>query len=128
MAKGWNEAKDVLIAAHLPDVKFEGRITSGSIDSMPISGLVMELRRCLWGTKYQDEYEQFKKMVEFPCQLRKQAKAIGLNSNSNNKAKNIKRHIEDTLIADGVERMPKWLYDKCDEVHYINLKGSGELW
>lgn len=125
---GWQEAKEVLIVAHIPDCKFEGRIISGSIDSMPVSGFVLELKRCLWGTKFQKEYEQFLKMIECPCQERQQAKAIGIQPNSHRKVKAIKRHIEDTLIEDGVNRMPSWLYEKCSEVHYINLKGNGGLW
>ena len=123
-----SEVAEVLIAAHLPGCKFEGRIISGSIDTMPVSGLILELKRCLWDTKHVKEYEQFLKMVEFPNQERQQAKVIGLNPNSHNKVKSIKRHIHDTLIDDGVEQMPAWLYHRCDEIYYINLKGVGELW
>lgn len=145
MALGWNEAKEVLIAAHLPDVKFKEHTSSSSVDALPVSTLVLELRRCLWGTRYVKEYTDFLKMIEYPCDNQQQTVAIGLQhpeigygrlmvairgkrTRPDNKVKNIKRHIEDTLIADGVDHMPTWLYEMCEEIHYINLKGCGELW
>ena len=141
MARGWTEAKEVLIVAHFPDVKFEGGITSGSIDTMPVSGLILELRQCLYDTKYVKEYEQFKTMIVYPKDEHRQAQALGLlpkgyesllaamkRRKPQNKVANIKRHIEDTLIADGVDRMPKHLFERCAEVHYINLRGDGASW
>jgi hypothetical protein len=129
-----DEAKAVLIAAHL-DMRFEGHITSGSIDSMPVSGLILELKRCLWppehgGTRkrFDVEYGQFLKMIEFPNQERQQAKALGIPGYNHKKVKSVKRHIEDTLIEDGVDRMPAWLWEKCEEIWDMNLKGGVELW
>jgi hypothetical protein len=138
MARGWTEAKDVLIAAHLPDVKFEAHTSSSSVDALPVSTLILELRQCLYNTKHTDEYRDFKVMIQYPCDERRQAKALKLGHKAllaaifdrqqERKVKNIKRHIEDTLIADGVDAMPAWLYEQCEEIHYINLKGHGDLW
>lgn len=137
MAKGWIEAKEVLIVAHYPDVKFEGHIISAT-DPAPISGIVLELRRCLWNTRYTSEYEQFRKLMLYPKDEHLQAIALDIlpmgyesllavlqRRKAHNKLQSIKDHIENTLIADGVERMPGWLYDKCIEVHYINLREKG---
>lgn len=138
MARGWNEAKDVLIAAHLPDVKFEAHTSSSSVDALPISTLILELRRCLYKTIHTDEYKDFLVMIQYPCDERRQAKALKLGHKAllaaifdrqqERKVKNIKRHIEETLIADGVDAMPAWLYEQCAEIHYINLRGAGSIW
>lgn len=137
MARGWNEAKDVLIAAHLPDVRFEMHTTSSAEDILPISMLVLELRRCLYDTKHTDEYKDFLAMIQYPCDEARQAKVLKLGYKSlvdavfgkkQRKIKNVKRHIEDTLIADGVDAMPSWLYEMCEEIFYINLRGHGGLW
>jgi len=122
------QVKLVIIAAHLPDCKFEGGFISGSIDSMPVSGLVLELHRTLWGTTYTQEYRDFLKLMENPQKLRRQAISLGLSPESHNKVKNIKRHIDETLIEDAVYRMPQWLSDKAIEVYELNLKGEDELW
>ncbi len=138
MARGWNEAKDVLIAAHLPDVKFEAHTSSSSVDALPVSTLILELRRCLYKTKHTDEYQDFLAMIQYPCDERRQAKALKLGHKAllaaifdrkqERKVKNVKRHIEDTLIADGVDAMPDWLYEMCEEIHYLNLRGHGGIW
>lgn len=134
---GWTEAKEVLIAAHLPDVRFEMHTTSSAEDILPISMLVLELRRCLYNTKHTDEYKDFLAMIKYPCDESRQAKVLKLGYKSlvdavfgrkQRKVKNVKRHIEDTLIADGVDAMPSWLYEMCEEIHYINLKGHGGIW
>ena len=138
----WNQAKLVLIAAHLPDVKFEAHTSSSSVDALPVSTLILELHRCLWGTKHVKEYEQFLLMMQYPCDESRQAVAIGRpeagygrllaairgRRRPENKIKNIKRHIEETLIEDGVAAMPKWLFIQCQDVYYFNLKGAGEIW
>jgi len=133
----WNQAKLVLIAAHLPDVKFEAHTSSSSVDALPVSTLILELHRCLWGTKHVKEYEQFLLMMQYPCDEKRQAVAIGLGHKSlmaairgkeRHKVKNIKRHIDETLIEDGVAAMPKWLFIQCQDVYYFNLKGAGEIW
>ena len=140
MAKGWIEAKEVLIVAHYPDVRFEGHVISAT-DPAPISGIVLELRRCLWNTRYPSEYAQFKKLMLYPKDERLQAIALDIlpmgyesllavlqRRKARNQVRGIKEHIEDTLIAEGIERMPRWLFDKCAEIHYINLRGEGGLW
>ena len=135
MTTTYAQAADVLIAAHLPDVKFEGRIISGSIDTMPISGLILELRRCLWGVDfcgtrkmYDQEYEQFIKIMGCPPIDCQQAVALGLPYGSGNKVKSIRQHIKDTLITDGVARMPVWLFNKCEMIWEDNLRGHVRLW
>jgi hypothetical protein len=141
----WDRAKQVLIAAHLPDVKFEAHMSASSVDALPVSSLILELRRCLWDTKHVDEYADFLRMIAYPCDERRQAVSIGLQrpeigygrlmvairgkrTRPNHKVKNIKRHIEETLITDGVNAMPGWLYSQCDEIFELNLKGHGDLW
>ena len=133
----WTQAKQVLIAAHLPDVKFEVHTSSSAVDAMPVSTLIFELRRCLWNTKHVNEYKDFLAMIQFPCDDARQAKAIKLGHKSllsaicgkdRHKVKNIKRHIDETLIEDGVVAMPKYLFIQCQDVYYFNLKGAAEIW
>ena len=131
------EVAEVLIAAHLPGCMFEGRITSGGIDFGPVNDLILDIKRCLWsvefgGTRkqYDKEYEQFLILCDYPCQLRNQAIVLGLDPDNNRKkVKSIKQHIQDTLIEDGVDRMPSWLFYFCyDAIWGINLKGHGDIW
>ena len=137
MATKWSEARDVLIAAHLPDVRFEMHTSSSAEDVLPVSMLVLELRRCLYNTKHPGEYEDFLAMIKYPCDEARQSKALNLGhkclidavfGKKQRKIRSVKRHIEDTLIAEGIDAMPSWLYDMCEEIYYINLQGHGELW
>ena len=145
MTREFDHAKAVLIAAHLPDVKFEAHTSASSADILPVSVLILELRQCLYHTKHVDEYADFLKMMQYPCDEQRQAVAIGLQrpeigynrlliairgkrTKPNNKVKNIKRHIEETLIVDGVNAMPGWLYYQCRDIYDINLDLHGDLW
>jgi hypothetical protein len=121
-----SQVKLVLIAAHLPDCVFEGGFISGSIDSMPVSGVILELKRCLWDTKYVEEYNQFITLMKYPQWEERQAKALGIESVE--KVPNVKRHIDETLIEDAAYRMPQWLANKSLDIYDLNLKGASEIW